>query len=188
LVNPENPFDAIERQLEDSGLPNPDKKIKPLLVPPEVALAGLLGNLKGFQYKLPKAKEADYNELDRMYRIWSQDATRFFMGLKDENKISCFEVGPSEVKAHRLRRLADGYALFEEKQLFPGRVYVLDYAEIKPVAPDAYYDLPLGNQSEINQLYLGNTKKEIAFSLHQMTRSLLDGGTLRLLSRYANQV
>lgn len=184
MTDYERHFGAIESQLENSLIGQPERVGRSALVPPELTLAGLLMRLEGFQLTLSDGYHIDYLERDKNFKQWSQEAIHFFHRLKASDKISCFEVGKSEVPAHRLLPFGDDdYALYESIELFPRSVYLFDYAEMKRVAPDAAYDLPLGNHSEINQLYLGNIEKGVAVSLNQLTQSLLDGGRLELLPR-----
>lgn len=127
---------------------------------------------------------------DRFFQLWSKDAAQFFLDLKETHKSGepwhCFfEIGPQEAKGHGLRPLSDSYALYEDIPLFPGHKYHIDYANFHQVPQHSTdYDLPIGNFSSIYQLYVGDTKRQVALSLKQLRDNMLAGGDLRLVSRF----
>ncbi len=148
------------------------------------ALQGLKVALEGWVATLP-ANALDKELIDReaLFHKWTKETETFFQALKNSRWDCCLEVGKSEVRGHALRPLGQGHAIYEQIDLHPGRLYMLDFFDMRLVAPDSNYDLPVPGFSDYRQLYLGDTKKQVAISLNQLAYSLVDGGDLKLATK-----
>jgi hypothetical protein len=115
-----------------------------------------------------------------LFNEWSKQAENFFRLLPGSDLDCYFEVGTAEVPAHALKPHAGGYALFETITAPPRSMYRIDFFDKRLVTPDSPFDLPSGDYSDTNQLYIGDKTKAVAVSLFQVGKTVLDQGSLWL--------
>lgn len=126
---------------------------------------------------LEPEKRQDRNDV----QIWlSAEIRDFFAELNKTKRLCEFTVGQTEVLAHRLRRLGDEYALFEAAKLMPGTKFFLDYTHEHTIPQEATFDQTPGLMSG-QQIYLGDTRREMAVSLTQLATALRDEAQLTIL-------
>jgi hypothetical protein len=138
-----------------------------------VALRGLAATNE------PTISTGEYDERQAAVAVIVTDAKIFFDDLKTSDFRCMYRVGTSPVNAHLLRRLGDGHELFESALVEPESWFELDYAEFHGVPQDSPQDLPHGMAGP-RQLYVGSTRSELAFSVHQLSMSFLNGGSWEL--------
>jgi hypothetical protein len=144
-------------------------------------LYGLMVAIQGLRDNTPAwAPPSIYREIDELARQWTEEAKKFFADVFTAHWRCNFQIGERTITAHRLKAHEDGYALFGTVPLPSGGSLSLDYAAEHDTPQDSIRrDLPT-SISSLRQLYLGDTSKQIAVSLNEMARSLLDGGNLEL--------
>jgi hypothetical protein len=130
----------------------------------------------------PNLEVKEYFERQAAAEVLIGDTKLFFDDLKNSDFRCIYRSGSSPVNAHILRPLGDERALFEVGLVEPKSWFELDYAEYHNVPQNCPQDMPHGHASPW-QLYLGSTKAELAFSIHQLSLSLLNGGSWELTHR-----
>ena len=139
----------------------------------ELALRGLAATHE------PELSVQEYTERQTAAHFLITDTKSFFDDLKHSDFRCLYRIGSEPVKAHMLRQLGPERALFESGLVEPESWFELDYAEFHNVPQNCPQDLPHGLASP-RQLFVGTTKSELAFSVHQMSLSFLNGGSWEL--------
>lgn len=142
----------------------------------EVSLRGLAATHE------PDVDMHEYFERQAAAEVLISDTKNFFDALKASDFRCLYITGNSPVNGHLLRPLGPERALFETGAVEPGSWFHLDYAEFHNVPQNSPDDLPHGHASH-RQLYVGSTKSEIAFSIHQLSLSFFNGGSWDLSYR-----
>jgi hypothetical protein len=127
----------------------------------------------------PAIGHDEYNERQTAAAVIITDTKMFFDDLKASDFRCMYHAGTAPVNAHLLRRLGSERALFESALVEPERWFELDYAEFHSVPQGAPQDLPHG-MAGYQQLYVGSTRSQLAFSVHQLSMSFLNGGSWEL--------
>lgn len=177
-----SPYESLNQQLERLfEVAGPDD-ITP------AAYVGVMYSLEGWKRtrQEPGAKDRGDVWAGELKRF-SESAKKFFDHLPTSRWNCFFDSGDSRLVGHRLLPLDSGFALYDRVTLDPRGLYVLNYADMMNVPLDALdYDLPDEKHSDLRQLYVGDTNRNVAISFNQFTDSLLQhNGSINLFPKQA---